>query len=239
MWYCITTLRYITNPPSIFSPMQIAHHHIQTIHSVAKILGWKTLSLNTQVGVGSMEPMGNAFSIALTSPQGDRWGCLGSMVRKCIHCLTRPMSVSSPMSLLCYPLLPSVPVILNNLIMPKRGLNVWAMPLKSFLHGPSTTDLLSPLGLNQLYLLRCRVLSIRSGPMSGMKVSVQKCQPPAEGYVSASSVVRDPKWSLLGGPFQEVHLDHMEGRNSCHKIELLMACLGGINWTGSVARGGF
>ena len=63
--------------------------------------------------------------------------------------------------------------------------------------------------------------------MSGMKVTVQKCQLPSNGVIlTKGNIVTDPKWALLGGPFHEVHLEYMEGRNNCHKIELLMACLG-------------
>jgi len=40
-------------------------------------------------------------------------------------------------------------------------------------------------------------------------------------------VVTAQKWVNAGGPFHEVHLDKMEGKNFVNKIELLMACLVG------------
>ncbi len=68
-----------------------------------------------------------------------------------------------------------------------------------------------------------RVLSVRSGPVSGVRVFLQKC--PREATQDSGGLPLDPKWSLLGGPFQEVHLDRMEGRNFINKMELLMASL--------------
>ncbi len=36
-------------------------------------MGWKVLSLNINVGVGHVEPIGTASSIVLVSPNGDRF----------------------------------------------------------------------------------------------------------------------------------------------------------------------
>jgi len=36
-------------------------------------MGWKVLSLNINVGVGHVEPIGTASSILLVSPNGDRF----------------------------------------------------------------------------------------------------------------------------------------------------------------------
>ncbi len=65
-------------------------------------------------------------------------------------------------------------------------------------------------------------MSIRSGPESGLKVSIQMS--PWKPGENGSSVIRDPKWSHLGGPFKPVHLDKTEGKNIVNKVELLMAC---------------
>ena len=65
-----------------------------------------------------------------------------------------------------------------------------------------------------------RVLSIRSGPMSGLKVSVQKCS-----SNKIPSPLTDSKWADLGGHFEPVHMDRIEGKNVVNKMELLMACL--------------
>jgi mediator of RNA polymerase II transcription subunit 17 len=66
----------------------------------------------------------------------------------------------------------------------------------------------------------CRVLSIRSGPVSGLKVMVQKLGEP----VNLPNIV-DKNYSLLGGKFHPVSLDRIEGKTFVNKLELLMACL--------------
>ena len=69
-----------------------------------------------------------------------------------------------------------------------------------------------------------RVLAIRSGPVSGLQVRVQSCPwQPQENR--SSTVVKDAKWAELGGPFKDVHMNKMDGRNFVSKVELLMACL--------------
>ena len=70
----------------------------------------------------------------------------------------------------------------------------------------------------------CRVMSIRSGAVSGLRVSVQRC-PDEKDNARNSDVVQDEKWLNLGGPFREIHLGKMEGKNFANKIELLMASL--------------
>ena len=69
-----------------------------------------------------------------------------------------------------------------------------------------------------------RVLSIKSGPASGIRVCLQKPRG-VESLDYPGSIITNPKWALIGGPFNEVHLDKMEGKNFVNKIELLMACL--------------
>lgn len=69
-----------------------------------------------------------------------------------------------------------------------------------------------------------RVLSIRSGPVSGLRVFVQTC-PRLPEENGSTTIVKDKKWAQLGGPFREVHLEKMEGRNFINKVELLMGCL--------------
>ena len=71
-----------------------------------------------------------------------------------------------------------------------------------------------------------RVLSIKSGPASGIRVCLQKPRG-ADSLEYPGSVVTAQKWVNAGGPFHEVHLDKMEGKNFVNKIELLMACLVG------------
>ncbi|XP_002734608.2 mediator of RNA polymerase II transcription subunit 17-like [Saccoglossus kowalevskii] len=70
-----------------------------------------------------------------------------------------------------------------------------------------------------------RVLAIRNGPNSGVRVAVQIPKNQQNGTESRSDVIVDPKWDNLGGYFKEVDMDRMKGRNLVNKIELLMAAL--------------
>ena len=67
-----------------------------------------------------------------------------------------------------------------------------------------------------------KVLAVRAGPNSGLSVSVASC-PRNDFY--PSGIVNERRWEHLGGSWQEVKLDRMEGRNFLTKIELLMAAL--------------
>ena len=73
-----------------------------------------------------------------------------------------------------------------------------------------------------LCFIPCRLLSFRSGAVSGLRVSVQYCPDP-EASKHRSDVIQDEKWHDLGGPFRQIHLDKMDGRNFVNKVELLMA----------------
>lgn len=72
------------------------------------------------------------------------------------------------------------------------------------------------------YVSISRVLSVKSGPSRGMKVCVKSLQ--KEGLPSLSAVT-DPKWKVVGGDFQDIDLDKIDGRNVAAKLELLMATL--------------
>ena len=78
------------------------------------------------------------------------------------------------------------------------------------------------LNLPSIFFL-CRVLSVRSGPESGLKVFLQRCPAP-ETTVKYNGVVTDPKWLNLGGAFEELKLERMEGRNFANRMEIFMAC---------------
>ena len=76
-----------------------------------------------------------------------------------------------------------------------------------------------------MFIVFFRVLSIRSGPISGLKVSLQTLPRPAEdNNKNGSSVTRDPKWLNVGGAFKEVKLEKIDGKTIMNKIESLMAC---------------
>lgn len=51
---------------------QINQHQITGLQSVAKCMSWQILSNSTNLGIGSVEPLGNASSCVLASPNGDR-----------------------------------------------------------------------------------------------------------------------------------------------------------------------
>ena len=78
-----------------------------------------------------------------------------------------------------------------------------------------------------------RVLSIRSGPVSRVRVGLQR-YPRRSALVassfdgdvtSPSDIITDPKWQNLGSAFMRVDMDKIEGRNFVNKIEILMASL--------------
>ncbi|WAR18995.1 MED17-like protein [Mya arenaria] len=66
-----------------------------------------------------------------------------------------------------------------------------------------------------------RMLSVRSGPTSGLHVFL-KIDSSGNLDPSLSSLV-DPKWLNLGGTFRELDLEQIEGRNLATKLELIMA----------------
>lgn len=51
---------------------QINQHQISGLQQVAKCMGWQTLSNSNHLGIGAVEPLGNASSCVLASPNGDR-----------------------------------------------------------------------------------------------------------------------------------------------------------------------
>lgn len=51
---------------------QINHHQITGLQLVAKCMAWQMLSNSNNLGIGGIEPLGNASSILLASPNGDR-----------------------------------------------------------------------------------------------------------------------------------------------------------------------
>lgn len=51
---------------------QISHHQIAGLLALAKYMAWQTLSNSTHLGIGSVEPLGNASSCLLASPTGEK-----------------------------------------------------------------------------------------------------------------------------------------------------------------------
>lgn len=51
---------------------QINQHQILALQAVAKCMAWQILSSSNHLGIGSVEPLGNASACLLASPNGDR-----------------------------------------------------------------------------------------------------------------------------------------------------------------------
>ncbi|KAI4497962.1 hypothetical protein M0802_006786 [Mischocyttarus mexicanus] len=51
---------------------QIYQHQITAVQSLAKCMGWQLLGNSSHLGLGAVEPLGNASSCILASPIGDR-----------------------------------------------------------------------------------------------------------------------------------------------------------------------
>jgi mediator of RNA polymerase II transcription subunit 17 len=54
------------------SVFQIYQHQITAVQGLAKCMGWQFLANSTHLGLGAVEPLGNASSCILASPIGDR-----------------------------------------------------------------------------------------------------------------------------------------------------------------------
>lgn len=52
---------------------QIYQHQITAVQGLAKCMGWQSLSNSSHLGLGAVEPLGNASSCILASPNGDRY----------------------------------------------------------------------------------------------------------------------------------------------------------------------
>jgi len=51
---------------------QISQHQINTVQSLARFLGWHVVSSSAHLGLGPVEPLGNASSCMLSSPSGNK-----------------------------------------------------------------------------------------------------------------------------------------------------------------------
>ena len=58
---------------SVFAGSQISQHQINTVQSLARFLGWHVVSSSAHLGLGPVEPLGNASSCMLSSPSGNKW----------------------------------------------------------------------------------------------------------------------------------------------------------------------
>ena len=53
--------------------LQVAQHYILCIQTFTKSLGWHVLALNNHIGVGDLEPVGNAVGAIIASPFHDKF----------------------------------------------------------------------------------------------------------------------------------------------------------------------
>lgn len=53
--------------------LQIYQHQITAVQALAKCMGWQFLANSSHLGLGAVEPLGNASSCILASPIGDRY----------------------------------------------------------------------------------------------------------------------------------------------------------------------
>jgi len=51
----------------------VAQHYIFGIQTLSKALGWHILALNNHIGVGDLEPVGNAVGTIIASPFHDKF----------------------------------------------------------------------------------------------------------------------------------------------------------------------
>lgn len=51
---------------------QISQHQINTVQALARFLGWHVVSSSAHLGLGPVEPLGNASSCILSSPSGNK-----------------------------------------------------------------------------------------------------------------------------------------------------------------------
>ncbi|GFY71993.1 mediator of RNA polymerase II transcription subunit 17 [Trichonephila inaurata madagascariensis] len=64
---------------------QASQHQVNAAQALAKLMGWKVLSSGINLGVGNVEPTGNACSVLMTSPAGDRVIALRCSPKNGIH----------------------------------------------------------------------------------------------------------------------------------------------------------
>ena len=63
----------VQNQWTFMSLLQVAQHYITGIQTLTKALGWHILALNSHIGVGDLEPVGNAVGTIIASPFHDKF----------------------------------------------------------------------------------------------------------------------------------------------------------------------
>jgi len=65
---------------------QVAQHYILCIQTFVKSLGWHVLAYNNHIGVGDLEPVGNALGAIIVSPFHDKYVHFSVNFNSTIHC---------------------------------------------------------------------------------------------------------------------------------------------------------
>ena len=73
---------------------QICQHQIAGLQSLSKCMSWQLLSNSTHLGIGAVEPLGNAHSCVIASPNADR--TIAVQVRCDPHIVTKVFISHSP-----------------------------------------------------------------------------------------------------------------------------------------------
>ena len=65
---------------------QVAQHYILCIQTFVKSLGWHVLAYNNHIGVGDLEPVGNALGAIIVSPFHDKYVHFSVNFYSTVHC---------------------------------------------------------------------------------------------------------------------------------------------------------
>ncbi|XP_054722462.1 mediator of RNA polymerase II transcription subunit 17-like, partial [Uloborus diversus] len=66
------TLSYEAQELRYLLMCQVSQHQVNAAQALAKLMGWKVISTCNNLGIGMLEPVGNASSVLMASPVGDR-----------------------------------------------------------------------------------------------------------------------------------------------------------------------
>lgn len=66
------------------------------------------------------------------------------------------------------------------------------------------------------------MISVRCSPSSGPVFHMQRCPPPKPSS-AYNGIVTDHKWQVLGGAFERVVIERLDGRNIANKFEAFLA----------------
>lgn len=209
-------------------------------------MGWQIMSTSTAMGVSDLESSGTASSLILAAPNKERYYDSFSWNAKIYHTESKSkgfavnmenialhFAITSTCSryiifsihfLMCYSWnLTQTHSLTSQCYNLGSAPNIGCFFLISVLWKILSyfftfmTDIV--LIFYDLYFLIFRILAIKSGPSSGIKVFLQQSQKDNKNRV----ILPDVKWQSVGADYQQVDLSKFEGRNFASKLELLLA----------------